>query len=266
MIIRFIDFHLYPAALNMAIDEAICVNVRNSKCPPTFRLYGWEKESVTIGEFQSIEEINLNFCQNHNIPVVRRPTGGKGILHYKDITYSFSSKKEGVFKGSLFKSFEIISQILCKAFRLTGIDVETRLERRSINRSSICFALSSFGEICYKNVKIVGSAQKRWLDGFLQQGTIPLIVNREYMREIFVDADSYLTRIYGLSELNESFNIDKFIENIKSAIMSFGFQIVEEALAEEELELALELLQRKYGNPEWLFGKSSQYLSNRQKK
>lgn len=249
----------------MAIDEAISIFVRKGKVLPTFRFYGWEKESVTIGEFQKVEEINMDFCNRNGITLVRRPTGGKGILHYKDITYSFSARKEEVFKGSLFKSYEVISNIFLKAFHLSGIEVENKKEKRTVNKSSICFARSSFGEICYKDIKIVGSAQKRWIDGFLQQGTIPLLVNRELLREIFTDKPKEIEKIFGLEELFNNFNIESFLENIKLTLKISGFQLEEKGLLEEEIGLAEELLQKKYDNPEWILWRSFQSSNSTQK-
>ncbi len=246
MLLRFINFQSYSAPLNMAIDESISIFVRNGKSLPTFRVYGWDKPSITIGEFQKVEDINLEFCINHHLPVIRRPTGGKGILHYDDLTYSFSAKKEGIFRGNLFKSYEIISDLLAKAFHFSGVRVETKREKRGFNRSSLCFARSSFGEICYRGIKIVGSAQKRWIDGFLQQGTIPLSVNQIFMREIFRENNEEISKIVGLLELFKSFNKEEFIENLKRALRDSGFQIVEDSLQKDEFELAVKLLQEKY--------------------
>ena len=263
MLIRFINFKICNGFLNMAIDEAVSLLVRKDKVPPTFRFYGWESPSISIGEFQSINDINIDFCSKKNIPIIRRPTGGKGILHFNDLTYSFSSKKEGIFKGSLFKSYEIISQILGYAFTLSGLNVEIRKEKRITNRSALCFARSSFGEICYKEFKIVGSAQKRWINGFLQQGTIPLTVNRELIKEVFNIEDNNLKGIYGLKELYENFDIYKFIDHVKESFMYFGFEIFEDELLQEELALAEKLLDKNQ-NSEWLLGKNLQFSDNRQ--
>jgi len=109
------------------------------------------------------------------------------------VTYSFSCRREGRFRGNLFQAYEILSRIFAKAFYLTGIDVEIIREKRSFSRSSVCFARSSFGEICFKNIKIIGSAQKRWTDGFLQQGTIPLTVDRELLSKVFYAIQKILT-------------------------------------------------------------------------
>lgn len=266
MLLRFINFQSYAADYNMAVDEAISIFVRKDKSLPTMRVYGWEKPSVSLGEFQKIEEINLNLCNQLKIPVVRRPTGGGGILHYDDITYSFSAKKEGIFKGSLFRSYELISNILTKAFELSGLKVEYTKEKRIVSRSSICFTRSSFGEICYQNCKIVGSAQKRWINGFLQQGTIPLKVNRELMLNIFISSDANINKIFGLKELFVDFDEKRFIENVKESLRDYGFQVFESCLQEEEIQLAEELLEKKYSSPAWLLDRSFEALNSMQKR
>lgn len=266
MLLRFINFQSYAAHYNMAVDEAISILVRQDKSPTTIRFYGWEKPSVSIGEFQKIEEINLNLCNQLNIPVVRRPTGGKGILHYDDITYSFSAKKEGIFKGSLFRSYEMISKILTKSFELSGLKVEYTKEKRIVSRSSLCFAVSSFGEICYQNCKIVGSAQKRWMNGFLQQGTIPLKVSKKLMLNIFIGSDANFNKIFGIKELFEDFDEKKFIENVKESLRDCGFQIFESCLQREEIQLAEELVEKKYSSPAWLLDRSFEALNSMQKR
>jgi len=91
---RFIDSGNCEASFNMAIDEAIAISVRKGDVPPTLRLYGWDVPSVSIGCFQKIRDINVEYCGEKNIPIVRRPTGGRAILHYQDITYSFSTKTD----------------------------------------------------------------------------------------------------------------------------------------------------------------------------
>lgn len=246
MHIRFIEYQPYDPYLNMAIDEAISIFVRKNITPATFRLYGWSQKALTLGEFQKLEEVNYELCRKKGIPIIRRPTGGKGILHYDDLTYSFSSRKEDKFKGNLFKNFELLSKIFANAFTSTGIDVEIKKEKRNINRSPLCFALSSFGEICFRDAKIIGSAQKRWIDGFLQQGTIPLTVNRDLLSKVFICNPQEAEKIYGIKELHYNFNIYDFQENIKNAFKQEGFDLEIGSLLAEELALAFELVQNKY--------------------
>lgn len=259
MLLRLIDTGKGDPLFNMALDEAISVFVREDKSIPTIRFYEWEKPSITIGEFQKIEEVNLKFCNSKDIPIVRRPTGGKGILHYNDLTYSVSSKKEGVFQGSLFKTYQTVSKFFIQTFEFMGISVEIKEEKRTINKSPLCFARSSFGEICYGDIKIMGSAQKRWKDGFLQQGTIPIFVNRVLLKEIFSLKEEELSSVIGIKELFPHFEVEEFKEYFKLSLFKRGFKVVEEPLKDEEILLAQRLLIEKYQNPMWISKKDGSF-------
>jgi lipoate-protein ligase A len=95
---RFIDTGLCTASYNMALDEAIATAVKRGNSPPTLRLYGWDRPSVSVGYFQNVCDIDSDYCIKKGIPIVRRPTGGRAILHDGEITYSFSVKTDtGVF-------------------------------------------------------------------------------------------------------------------------------------------------------------------------
>ncbi|MEW6586032.1 MAG: octanoyltransferase, partial [Nitrospirota bacterium] len=73
---RLIDEGSCSAFYNMAMDEAIASAVRKEISPPTLRLYGWDRLSVTIGRFQQSGDIDIEYCAGKGIPFVRRPTGG----------------------------------------------------------------------------------------------------------------------------------------------------------------------------------------------
>jgi len=107
---RFIDTGPCSAAYNMALDEAIAIVVRKDNAPPTLRLYGWDMLSVSIGCFQKISDVDIAYCIEKHIPVVRRPTGGRAILHSNEITYSFSVKTtHRLFSKGLLDSYKKIS-------------------------------------------------------------------------------------------------------------------------------------------------------------
>ena len=234
----------------MALDEAIASCVRKGFSPPTLRLYGWDKPSLSLGHFQKTSEINISYCETNKIPIVRRPTGGRAILHDKELTYSFSVRTDkGLFSKGLFDSYEKISKAFILAFENTGIQAvskEKREKGRILAKSPVCFNSSSFGEIMIQNKKIVGSAQKRWVNGLLQQGCIPFLYNEDLLRNIFGEertspASNYMT---GLKELLPDINEDDFKENISESFKeTFGVSLVlshpslEESLLAEELEL-----------------------------
>lgn len=255
---RLIDSGQGEAFYNMALDEAIASEVRRGAAPPTLRLYGWDRSSLSIGSFQKIADINREYCLAHNIPVVRRPTGGRAILHGDELTYSFSAgTKTGPFICGLLDSYKKISLAFARAFLKVGINAEPKPERekgRVLNRSPLCFESSSFGEMLLDNKKIMGSAQKRWSDGLLQQGSIPYLQDGERVSKIFGTAESasFGDHMKTLKEILPFFNEEMFRTAIIAAFEEyFRVRLLRSVPSEEESLLAWELRDRKYLQPHW---------------
>ncbi len=269
---RLIDSGPCDAAYNMAIDEAIAISVRNGDTPPTLRLYGWDRQSVSLGSFQKISDIDFTYCTANNIPVVRRPTGGRGILHGDELTYSFSAKNEGHFSNGLLKTYRKLSGAFYDALCSMGLPVVIKTDResgRNLTRSPLCFKSTSYGEISYDGKKLIGSAQKRWPDGFLQQGSIPYFVDYEKVGLVF-KADTPTLKyskhgISGLKELLHDFDHKMFKKRIKSAFEEvFDITLAGSYPSPQEEEFARFLSSEKYRNPHRTEGflKSSPSCSN----
>lgn len=257
---RFIDSGPGAAFSNMAVDEAIASLIREGKNPPALRLYEWEAPSVSIGYFQKIGSINTAYCADKNMPVVRRLTGGRAVFHYKELTYSFSAATtHWAFSGSLKESYKKINDALCLAVSIVGLPSETSIakERNSTDYASknpFCFDSASYGEVILNNKKIIGSAQKRWKDGLLQQGSIPFSMDEEVIKNIFnIDYRSNLrTGMTGLREAAPELTLNRFKEAVRTAFEKiFQIEFIQAPLSQEEIRLALELEARRYQTPEW---------------
>ncbi len=249
---RFIHSGTCEAGLNMAIDEAIADHVRSGDVPPTLRVYSWEKPSVTIGCFQKITDIDLPACSRNAITVVRRPTGGRAILHDHEVTYSFSSMNSSM-KGfqSLFTSYELLSDAFLKAFRSFTDQVEVsprRIKRRSLIRKPHCFETVSYGEILLEGHKIIGSAQKRYRTGFLQQGSIPLSINRDLHGTIFTTEAAMV----GIVDIHPDVTFRSLVSYIKDAFeQTFYRGLTSCELTQSEVARARALVRKKYHSPGW---------------
>ena len=254
---RLIDSGLCPASYNMALDEAIAINVRSGDSPPTLRLYGWKMPSVSLGSFQKIASIDLEYCANNGIPVVRRPTGGRGILHGDELTYSFSSKNNGDFSGSLLETYRKLGVAFSAALHSIGLQTTMKMVResgRNLTGNPLCFKSVSFGEISFSDKKLIGSAQKRWKDGFLQQGSIPYSINYDETVKIFIldPSVNVKDRLTGLRKLIPGLSHNRFKKAIKEAFEeAFNIKLVRSEISQEEQLLAKELEARKYLAPAW---------------
>lgn len=168
--------------LNMAIDRAILTACDRGQAPATLRLYGWDKPTLSIGYSQNeLKDVDQGQCERRNIPVVRRFTGGRALLHQYEFTYSFIAPiPHPGFPGSLTGDFCAVSKAVLLSLEKAGVDKpemvgkEKRTPGADRKRSPACFSTSNHWEIGVKGKKLVGSAQRRLNKAFLQHGSILL--------------------------------------------------------------------------------------------
>ncbi|MDA8087281.1 MAG: lipoate--protein ligase family protein [Nitrospiraceae bacterium] len=206
---RLIDSGACGAAFNMALDEAIALSVKDGQALPAVRLYGWEQPALSLGRFQKNKEgFYADFIRASGLPAVVRPTGGRAVLHLEsELTYSVSARMEGVFKGQdLFGCYAVISAAISRALERLGAKVEVKIERRRPAAAVLkgksnahCFQSISYAEIASGGRKLVGSAQRRWPEGFLQQGSIPFETDVPLQGKVFREFDP--GAMAGLSEI-----------------------------------------------------------------
>ena len=151
----------------MAADEALLDRVIRSG-GAFLRLYRWNPPTLSIGRNQQIDG-------DYGVPVVRRPTGGKAVWHEHELTYAVASSI--VRFGSLRNAYCEIHTRLAKALRSLGLDASLAPYHPTVRPSdgpTSCFAAPVGGEILVAGRKLVGSAQVRRGDAFLQHGSILL--------------------------------------------------------------------------------------------
>ena len=115
---------LGDGAINMAKDRAILIACNEGEAPATLRLYGWQQPTLSIGYSQDVsKDINLESCEQNRIPVIRRFTGGRALLHQYELTYSVVAPiPHKAFPGSLRGAFEKISQAILESLKLMKIE------------------------------------------------------------------------------------------------------------------------------------------------
>lgn len=260
---RFINTGPCRASYNMALDEAIATVVKKGNSPPTLRLYEWDIPSVSIGYFQRMRDINIDYCRERGIPIVRRPTGGRAILHDHEITYSFSVKTEdGLFSKGLLDSYKKISRAFGLALSKIGLSPELKLIRETRlssdtlhQRNPLCFQSTSYGEIIINNRKVIGSAQKRWSDGLLQQGSIPFVIDKDEIAKVFgLQSPEIGDKIIGLKEILLHLSLDDLRNAIRVSFEeTFGIRLIPSCPSQDEVSLVRELEVKKYLAPLWNF-------------
>src|SRR5258708_39684271 len=172
---RFLNSGPQPAAMNMAIDEAVLTHHLLGEAPPTLRVFRWSQPSISLGRFQSVEREILNdICEEQGIAIVRRPTGGRAVYHRDEFTYSIVMGKSHGVPAGVVAAYAYLAQGLLAALNLLGVRAELSDERVSKYPSAACFASSTQADLTSGGFKLVGSAQVWKDDALLQQGSLPL--------------------------------------------------------------------------------------------
>ncbi|NLK01080.1 MAG: lipoate--protein ligase family protein [Clostridia bacterium] len=163
------------ASYNMAVDEAILRHHAQDEVPPTLRFYTWHPPAVSIGYSQDLErEVDREACHKLRIDYVRRPTGGRAVLHDEEITYSVIIKLEYL-PGSVLETYKFLSQGLLAGLKQLGLAGELARPKSGKTRgSAACFDAPSWYELEVRGKKLMGSAQMRKQNALLQHGSILL--------------------------------------------------------------------------------------------
>jgi lipoate-protein ligase A len=270
---RLIDSGPCEAAFNMALDEALALSVRKGESPSVLRFYSWSQPAVSIGAFQKITDIDVDYCYARAIPIVRRPTGGRAILHGDELTYSFSARNEGLFSEGLMDSYRKLGKAFHLCFTRIGLFCTMKTDRekgRTLIRSPLCFASTSLGEIDSSGIKIIGSAQKRWKDAFLQQGSIPFIIDRERLPSILKVSSSHCPRnidcnaLIGLWDLLPELDGRTLKQRLIAAFKeTFEVTLIDSQPSQQELEVAYRLAQKYREQPSAPGEKANSLSDNR---
>jgi lipoate-protein ligase A len=181
---------LQTAEENMAVDSALLGDCKQGRIPPTVRLYGWSEPAITLGYLQNAEvELDIKRCRELGISIVRRPTGGRALLHTNELTYAVVAPVSlAPFNRGLKATFQAVSKALLVGLQGLGIrgDLNTSTERLvpGVSRSPACFASLNHCEITVDGKKLVGSAQKRTSKAFLQHGSLIIESDHELFASV----------------------------------------------------------------------------------
>jgi lipoyl(octanoyl) transferase len=156
---------------NMAVDQAIHDARAENSVPPTLRIYEWDLPTVSLGRFQDASGVDIGFCAEHGVDVVRRSTGGRGVLHDDEVTYSIvASVADGVPRG-VAASYRYLCAGLEEAYRILGIDAGLTRRARGDAASAACYLHATPADLSVGARKLSGSAQV-WSDTtVLQHGS-----------------------------------------------------------------------------------------------
>ncbi|CAH0345707.1 biotin/lipoate A/B protein ligase family protein [Bacillus sp. CECT 9360] len=269
----YIDSGDCSPSFNMAMDEVLLNWHSNGEIPPVIRFYGWNPPTLSIGYFQKAEkEINLDEVKRRGVGFVRRPTGGRAVLHEHELTYSVIVTEEhpGMPKN-VTEAYRVISEGVLMGFQNLGMDAyfavpKTDSEKAALKepRSSVCFDAPSWYELVVEGRKVAGSAQTRQKGVILQHGSILIDLDddklfsmfnfsndrvKERMMKSFKDKavaiHDLTTRRINIAEAKEAFK-NGFAEGLDIELKPY-------TLSEKQLEEIEHLAKTKYESDEWTY-------------
>lgn len=172
---RLIISPLQDGITNMATDQAIMESVGDGYAAPTLRFYGWSPACLSLGYAQKARDMEPDRIAARGWQLVRRPTGGRAILHTDELTYSISLPQgHPLVVGDIVTSYRRLSDGLQAGLRHLGLMSETAPYKRGGHQSPVCFETPSAYEITVDGKKLIGSAQVRRQKAVLQHGSLPL--------------------------------------------------------------------------------------------
>lgn len=251
---------------NMAVDEAVAILAAAGRSPTTLRFYSWQPPTVSLGRHQPLADIDRERLQRAGYGLVRRPTGGRAILHVDELTYSVAGPAhDESLSGPVLDTYNRLSEGLMLGLQRLGLPVTKApaTYRAGPEAGPACFEVPSAYELCLNGRKIMGSAQSRRRGYVLQHGSLPLKGDITRLVDVLTVADEAERAAMRAALAQRATTLEEalgrrvsfweaatvLVDGLTSAL---GIDLEEGRLTDEELALAQELEATVYAHPDWL--------------
>jgi lipoate-protein ligase A len=247
-------------ATNMAIDEALWRGRQGGGSPPTLRFFAWAPPTVSLGYGQSLgRDVDAQTCRALGVGLVRRPTGGSAIYHdgpERELTYSVTAAAGDLgTTPDLLETYRWIGRALLRGLRALGAPAELVPERPPDGpMPAFCFARTGVFEIEVGGRKLVGSAQRRQGDSFLQHGSVLLGVDEPRVRALFPTTRDPLRSLTTLEAvLGHRPSFEAVADALAAAFAAeHGLDLRPGGLTPDEVDRVATLVADRYASPAWL--------------
>lgn len=253
-------------AWNMAVDEALLESAGRGESLPTLRLYAWTPPCLSLGYAQPFADVDMARLAERGWDIVRRPTGGRAILHTDELTYSVTGPAdEPRLAGSVLESYNRLAKALLAAVQSLEMPVEMKEHAPGAlpeTSNPVCFEVPSTYEITVNGKKLIGSAQARRKDGVLQHGSLPLTGDLTRIVQTLAFPDELARSQAAARLLERAATVESALGRAvdwetaaRSMVRAFeaelGLQLEEGEMSRKEISRAEELVREKYAHPSW---------------
>jgi lipoate-protein ligase A len=262
---RLLNMGANPAAMNMAVDEAMLLS-QQKQPNPTLRFYTWSSAAFSFGYFQDIaSEVDVEGCRADGIELVRRMTGGGTVVHGQDLTYTLILPRHAGEK-SISEVYQCIGQSLVKAFEKLGIpaechavgmDASSAVTNRTYRmEANICLTNPADYDVMCDGKKLAGVSVRRNRNGMMFQGYISLdMPPLSILACVSRDSEVQQTLIAKSTAINTAGRFIAKSSLIKSISETFSIGITFHSgkLSSAERVQAETLADTKYATTKWNF-------------
>lgn len=253
-------------ARNMALDEAILESVSCGDSLPTLRLYAWQPACLSLGYAQPVGDVDQEALAERGWQLVRRPTGGRAILHTDELTYAvIAPDSHPDLRGGVLESYRRLSKGLIAGLVALGLHVDPVREisvAPGSRENPVCFEAPSAYEITVAGLKLLGSAQVRRRGGILQHGTLPLAGDLSRICLALRYQDSNARQAARARVLERAATLERLLghtpawSSVARAMKSgfeeaLGWRFEAGGLLDSEHARAQELEHERFSNPSW---------------
>ena len=271
---NFINTGSQDTYYNMAMDEALLNFVSRGEIDPVIRFYTWDPATLSIGYFQRLQkEIDIEKVKEKGFGLVRRQTGGRGVLHDKELTYSvIVPESHPNMPSTITEAYRVISQGLLEGFKNLGFETyfavprsKEKREKLKQPRSSVCFDAPSWYELVVEGRKIAGSAQTRQKGVILQHGSILQDIDIDELFDMFIFKndrlkakmkEAFVEKAVAINDISEKHITLEEMEQAFEEGFKTGLNIDFKPLKLSDQQMAeVKELEEKYRSDEWMYRK-----------
>ena len=223
----------------MAIDRYLLEQHRLGNYPPTLRFYTWQPAAISLGYHQKDYPAAWHDLtwQGKPLEIVRRPTGGRAVLHQGDLTYAVITS---IPPGKRLEVYKQICQFLILGWRSLGIELDYGTATKEYIQQQNCFATATGSDlVTLQGNKVIGSAQLRRRKTVLQHGSMILDTDREMYRQVFAtDLEQNLSNILNYKDRSTPYDQDNQTAKIINSLLTAASTIFKIDLVEQPFSTA----------------------------
>lgn len=254
----------HTGAENMAIDQAIMEAVGRGDELPTLRFYSWTPACLSLGYAQKFTDVDMARLAHLGWDIVRRPTGGKAILHIDELTYSVTLPEDNpVVQGGVIASYRRLSSALLGGLEKLAVPADiTSREDAGRATGAVCFEVPSDYEVTANGHKLIGSAQVRRQQTVLQHGTLPLYGDVSRICDVLVYDNEDDRQVAHQHVIERATTVERAVGHRiewqavaealhESFAETFDLELVVSELSDNEIHRAQELIDTVYASDDW---------------